>query len=53
MAKKAEFIRLGDVGAMQAAYAPKIERKVDYKKIVIVITVVFGLVFGIVGTLKM
>jgi len=51
--KKDEFIRLGDVGAMQAAYAPKIERKVDYKRIVIVITVVLGLVFGIVGSLKM
>jgi flagellar protein FlaJ len=53
MAKKEEFIRLGDVDAMQAAYAPKIERKVDYKRIVIVVTVVFGLVFGILGAYKM
>ena len=53
MAKKDEFIRLGDVGAMKAAYAPKIERRIDYKKIVIVLTVVLGLVFGIVGALKM
>jgi flagellar protein FlaJ len=51
--KKEEFIRVGDVTAMQAAYAPKIERKVDYKRIVIVITVVFGLVFGILGAIKM
>ncbi len=51
--KKDEFIRLGDVGAMQAAYAPKIERKVDYKRIVIVFVVVVGLVFGIIGALKM
>ena len=51
--KKDEFIRLGDVSAMQAAYAPKIERKVDYKKIVIIFTVVVGLLFGIIGSIKM
>ena len=53
MAKREEIIRLGDVDAMKAAYAPKIERKVDWKRIVIAIVVVFGLVFGLLGGYKM
>jgi len=53
MAKKDVIIRLGDVNAMKAAYAPKIERKVDWKRIVMVTVVVVGLLFGLLGSFKM
>jgi flagellar protein FlaJ len=47
-----EEIKLGDVGKMQEAYAPKIEKKVNWKLIILSAAAIIAVIFGIFGAAK-
>jgi flagellar protein FlaJ len=50
---KEEVIKLGEIGKMEEAYAPKIEKKVNWRVIIFTVVAVIGILFGLLGAVKL
>lgn len=52
MAKKDIAIKVGEISKMEEAYAPSIEKVVNWKLMIIAIAAVIGILFGLLGAVK-